>query len=44
MAPAATSAASAATGTQPGFVDSDYEHGRGAHGHRKKSWLGNFFD
>lgn len=44
MAPATTSAASAATGTQPGFVDSDYEHGHGAHGHRKKSWLGNFFD
>ena len=44
MAPATTLADSAATRSQPGFVDSDYEHGRGAHGHRKKSWLGNFFD
>lgn len=43
-APATTSADSAATRSQPGFVDSDYEHGRGTHGHRKKSWLGNFFD
>lgn len=44
MAPATTSAVSAATRSQPGFVDSDYEHDRGAHGHRKKSWLGKFFD
>lgn len=44
MAPATTSADSAASRSQPGFVDSDYEHGRGAHGHHKKSWLGNFFD
>lgn len=35
---------SAATRSQPGFVDSDYEHGRGARGHRKKSWLGTLFD
>ncbi len=44
MAPATTSADSAATRSQPGFVDSDYEHGRGEQAHRKKSWLGNFFD
>lgn len=35
---------SAATRSQPGFVDSDYEHGRSAQGHRKKSWLGSIFD
>ncbi len=42
MAP--PSADGAATRSQPGFVDSDYEHGRSAQGHRKKSWLGSIFD
>ena len=35
---------SAASRSQPGFVDSDYEHGRSGRGHRKKSWLGSIFD
>ena len=30
--------------SQPPFADSDYEHGRGAQGGRKKSWLSNIFD
>lgn len=30
--------------SQPQFADSDYEHGRGQHGNRKKSWLSNIFD
>ena len=30
--------------SHPQFADSDYEHGRGTQGSRKKSWLGNFFD
>ncbi len=30
--------------SQPQFVDSDYEHGRGPQGNRKKSWLSNIFD
>ncbi len=30
--------------SQPHFADSDYQHGRGHPGSRKKSWLGNFFD
>jgi hypothetical protein len=37
-------AAGSATQSQPHFADSDYEHGRGPQGNRKKSWLGNFFD
>jgi Zn-finger nucleic acid-binding protein len=37
-------AAGAAASSHPNFVDSDYGHGRGPMGHRKKSWLGNFFD
>jgi hypothetical protein len=28
----------------PQFADSDYEHGRGPQGDRKKSWLSNIFD
>jgi len=39
-----TTAANQATPSQPQFADSDYEHGRGPRGNRKKSWLGNFFD
>jgi len=35
---------SAATRSLPQFADSDYEHGRGPQGNRKKSWLSNFFD
>jgi Zn-finger nucleic acid-binding protein len=42
MTPAAV--ANQATQSQPQFADSDYEHGRGPQGNRKKSWLGNFFD
>jgi Zn-finger nucleic acid-binding protein len=42
MTPA--SAANAAAPSQPHFADSDYEHGRGLHGSRKKSWLGSIFD
>ena len=42
MAP--TPVANAAPRSQPQFADSDYEHGRGAHGNRKKSWLSNIFD
>jgi len=41
MAPAP--ATSAATPSQPRFADSDYEHGRGPQGSRKKSWLSNIF-
>ena len=29
---------------QPRFQDSDYEHGRGPHGGRRKSWLSEIFD
>lgn len=42
MTPTVT--ANQATPPQPQFMDSDYEHGRGPQGNRKKSWLGNFFD
>lgn len=28
----------------PQFVDSDYKHHSGHHGHYKKSWLKDFFD
>ena len=42
MAPAR--AESAAARSQPQFADSDYEHRRGPHGHRKKSWLSDIFD
>ena len=42
VAPAA--AVSHSVRSQPQFLDSDYEHGRGPQGNRKKSWLGNFFD
>lgn len=42
MAPAPASSAAAAS--QPQFVDSDYDHGRGPPGNRKKSWLSNIFD
>ncbi len=37
-------AAQAAVQSQPQFADSDYGHGRGQHGNRKKSWLSNIFD
>jgi Zn-finger nucleic acid-binding protein len=36
--------ANAAVQSQPRFADSDYEHGRGQQGNRKKSWLSNIFD
>ena len=36
--------ASASKQSQPQFADSDYEHGRGQQGNRKKSWLSNIFD
>jgi len=42
MAP--TPVANAAASTPPQFADSDYEHGRGAQGGRKRSWLSNIFD
>jgi len=42
MAP--TPASSAAARSPPQFADSDYEHGRGPQGDRKKSWLSNIFD
>jgi Zn-finger nucleic acid-binding protein len=42
MAPAP--ATSAAARSQPQFVDSDYDHRRGAQGSRSKSWLSNIFD
>jgi Zn-finger nucleic acid-binding protein len=42
MAPAPAS--SPAARSQPEFADSDYDHGRGAQGSRKKSWLSNIFD
>ena len=42
MAPAPASRAAARS--QPQFADSDYDHGRGPHGSRKKSWLSNIFD
>lgn len=35
---------SSAARSQPRFADSDYEHGRGSQGHRKKSWLRDIFD
>ena len=34
----------AAARSQPQFADSDYEHGRGPQGSRRKSWLSNIFD
>jgi Zn-finger nucleic acid-binding protein len=37
-------ATNAAVQSQPQFADSDYEHGRGQQGNRKKSWLSNIFD
>lgn len=42
MAPAA--AASRPAPSRPDFADSGHEHGRGLHGRRKKSWLGDIFD
>ena len=42
MAPAPVD--NAAARSQPQFVDSDYEHGRGSQGSRRKSWLSNIFD
>lgn len=30
--------------SQPEFVDSDYNHKRGAQGSRKKSWMSDIFD
>ena len=42
MAPAAAS--STATRPKPQFADSDFEHGRGQQGYRKKSWLSDIFD
>jgi hypothetical protein len=41
---ATQSAPIAAAQSQPQFADSDYEHGRGQRGNRKKSWLSNIFD
>ena len=29
---------------RPDFADSDYPRSRGAHGHRRKSWLSDIFD
>ena len=43
MAPPAP-AGNAAVRSQPQFVDSDYEHGRGPQGGHRKSWLSNIFD
>jgi len=43
-APAPSPASHGAARSQPQFADSDYEHGRGSQGHRKKSWLSNIFD
>ncbi|ABM94687.1 MULTISPECIES: TFIIB-type zinc ribbon-containing protein [Burkholderiales] len=37
-------AGNAAARSQPQFADSDYEHGRGQQGGRRKSWLSNIFD
>ena len=42
MTPAPTTNTSVPS--QPHFADSDYEHGRGPQGSRKKSWLANIFD
>jgi uncharacterized protein len=42
MAPAPAN--SPAARSPPEFADSDYDHGRGAQGSRKKSWLSNIFD
>ena len=38
---AAAPAAGSATPSQPPFMDSDHEHGRGPQGQRRKSWLSN---
>jgi len=40
----AAPAASALAPSQRPFADSDYEHGRGPQGNRKRSWLSNIFD
>ena len=37
-------AGNAAAPSQPQFADSDFEHSRGRHGDRRKSWLSNIFD
>jgi hypothetical protein len=37
-------AGNSAVQSQPQFADSDYEHGRGQQGRRKRSWLSNIFD
>ena len=37
-------AGNAAARSQPQFADSDYDHGRGPRGNRKKSWLNDIFD
>lgn len=37
-------APSAAVPSQPRFEDSDYDHRRGLHRGRKKSWLSDIFD
>jgi Zn-finger nucleic acid-binding protein len=39
-----TPARDGAARSHPEFADSDYDHGRGAQGSRKKSWLSNIFD
>ena len=44
MAPAPAPAGAGAARSQPQFADSDYEHGRGLQGGRRKSWLSNIFD
>lgn len=43
LAPPAPTGDTAAR-SQPQFADSEYEHGRGPQGGRKKSWLSNIFD
>jgi Zn-finger nucleic acid-binding protein len=41
---ASTPVREGAARSQPPFADSDYDHGRGPQGGRKKSWLSNIFD
>ncbi len=43
-APAANAAVQSHPQSHPQFADSDYGHGRGQQGNRKKSWLSNIFD
>ena len=41
---AGSAASSAPLQSQPPFVDSDFGHGYGRQGYRKKSWLKDIFD